>query len=326
MNISYVFLLLLSFFASYIFTKILQKYLTKKSIMDIPNNRSMHKIPVPRGGGLAVMMIIIAGMLYYMPNPFLIISIAILMMISWIDDRKNISSSIRLISHLIAAFIGSFAFDDHMFFMNDIIPFWANRLIIVICWAWIMNLYNFMDGIDGITATQTITNMFGFALLISLFNIDFVGIELSIVIMGACYGFLILNWHPAKIFMGDVGSIPLGFIMGFFIFKLAFLGYAIPALLIPLYYLMDSGITITKRALQGKKIWLPHKEHFYQKATEKRKNPKPIVFYILIANLCLTITALISVPNPWLGIIIGAMIVTILLITLQKQKHENINL
>lgn len=315
MPLSFFALILAAFCVSAVLTHFLRKRLIAKAVMDIPNERSMHKVPVPRGGGLAVMAVILAGMAYYMPNPFLLTAIILLMLISWLDDKKGMRASVRLLAHLTAAFVGSFALGDSAVLMDGLLPFWLDRLILVVCWAWIMNLYNFMDGIDGITATQTISNALGFGLLISLLHLPFMhGAEIAAVIMGACGGFLILNWHPAKIFMGDVGSIPLGFLIGFFMFKLALAGYPLPALLIPLYYLMDSGITITRRALKGEKIWHAHRSHFYQRATTGTGSPKPIVFSILITNLCLVTAAGVAVSTPWLGALLGAMVVTALLV------------
>lgn len=307
-------LIVSSFCASALLTFFLRKHLLKKAILDIPNERSMHTTPVPRGGGLAIMAVILSGMAFYMPNPYLLTAIALLMFISWLDDKKGLRASVRLLTHLTAALIGSFALGDNIMLFDGLAPFWVDRLILVLCWGWIMNLYNFMDGIDGITATQTITCALGFGLFITFYQLAIpFGAELSATIIGACAGFLLLNWHPAKIFMGDVGSVPLGFLIGFFIFKLALIGYPLPALLIPLYYLSDSGITISKRALKGEKIWEAHRSHFYQRATALAGTPKPIVFMILVANLALIAAAFIAVSTPWLGALVGAMVVGALL-------------
>lgn len=310
-------LFLVSFAITACLTKLLHTRLVAKAIMDIPNERSMHSTPVPRGGGLALMAVIMTGLLYYMPNPYILSSIALLMIVSWIDDKKGLSSALRLGAHLLAAFIGSFALGEHAVIFHNFLPFWLDRILLIVGWAWFMNLYNFMDGIDGITATQTITCALGIGLFTYMLHLPLEsGVELSVIIIGACTAFLFFNWHPAKLFMGDVGSIPLGFLIGFLLLKLALSGYVLSALILPLYYLLDSGITITRRALRGEKVWEPHKEHFYQRATAAIGHPAPVIFSVLIANLCLIAAAGVAVSEPLISSFIAAIVVSALFLRL----------
>lgn len=298
-------------------TKLLHTKLIANAIMDIPNERSMHTVPVPRGGGLALMAVIIGGLVTFNPNPFILASIVLLMSISWIDDKRGLSAKIRLAAHLAAAFIGSFALGEHAVIFNNTLPFWLDRMILVVGWAWFMNLYNFMDGIDGITATQTISCAIGIGLFTGMLHLPIPhGVEMSVVIVGACAAFLLFNWHPAKLFMGDVGSIPLGFLIGFFLLKLAVIGYPVSALILPLYYLLDSGITISRRALRGEKIWEPHREHFYQRATAAIGHPSPVIFSVLIANLCLIAAAGVAVSEPLISSVVAAIVVLALFLRL----------
>ncbi len=320
MTVTILLLLVGSFSLTALLTKLLHRHL---SVMDVPNERSMHETPVPRGGGLAIMSVILAGITYYVPNSYLIAPVAILMLVSWLDDKYKLSAALRLLAHLTAAFLGCLALGDSFMLFDGLLPFWADRLIMVICWAWIINLYNFMDGIDGITATQTMAIAIGVGLFVSFLHLPLpYGIEIATIAFGACGGFLLYNWHPAKIFMGDVGSVPLGFLVGFFMFKLVSMGYPLPALLIPLYYLTDSGITITRRALRGEKIWKPHREHFYQRATTSIGNPKPVVFSIMTANLCLVAAAGLSVSKPWIGLCLGVIVTLSLLLRLSFAAHQ----
>jgi len=328
---------LLSFGASALLTRFVRAHLIKRAIMDQPNERSMHAVPVPRGGGLAVMSVVIGGMLAYaalslsLPSSFLFLlpALFLLLAVSWIDDKKGLSARLRLGAHILAALIGSFALGKEATLFGDLLPFWLDRAVMVLGWAWFMNLTNFMDGIDGITGVQTITTAGGAGVLLWLTDKLFIKsgavmpeVALAALLVGACAGFLIHNWHPAKIFLGDVGSVPLGFLTGFLLLRLAEAGFAAAALILPLYYLADSGITITRRAIKGEKIWQPHRQHFYQKAAAGEGRHDKIVLWILETNLLLVLLAGLSLFYPSHGIEIAIAAVALLLAKLHKSGRK----
>lgn len=328
---SFALVLALSFGCSWALTALLRRRLLAKAIMDIPNERSMHKTPVPRGGGLAVMATILLALPLFATGlsaflPPLGSSILLLMTISWIDDKKHVSPAIRLPLHLVAAGIGSLALGDHALLFGGLLPFGLDRAVLILGWGWFMNLYNFMDGIDGITGVETICCAFGAGLLLALAGAPDSATVLTLctVIIGACWGFLMMNWHPARIFLGDVGSVPLGFLVGFLLLKLATMGtpYLVPALLIPLYYLADSSLTLLKRLIRGEKIWQAHRQHFYQRATAGEGSPTRIVLLILAANSGLIACAMLALKDTWLGLGLGVGILVLLLIkmTLSARK------
>jgi len=300
--------------------------LVKRALLDHPNERSSHTMPVPRGGGWALLIILIPGMLltaklqHNLANDMGIIAgVLILACVSWLDDRKGVSALKRLSLHIFAACLGSLTFTSADTLFGGGLPFWLDRTLMIVGWAWFMNLYNFMDGIDGITGTETITIATGTCLVMTAISIDdpFLSI-LTLVLTGACLGFLALNWYPAKIFLGDVGSVPLGFLTGFLLISLAVKGYLIPALILPLYYLADSGITIITRALHGEKIWQAHRQHFYQRATQAVGRHDIVVCWIIISNLGLISSALIAVTYPGLGLELAITTVAILLWKMHK--------
>jgi len=312
-----------------------RRYLLAKQVMDKPNERSMHSVPVPRGGGLAVVATIGAGLLLMLdktslePTLLLLAALALLVTISWMDDRRSLGAGIRLATHLLAALIGSFALDslggDQAMVLGGALPFWLDRLLLVLGWGWFMNLTNFMDGIDGITGMQTAFCAAGVGLLLyplssgeSLFPL-----LLAVLVCGAALGFLKMNWHPAQIFLGDVGSVPLGFVIGFLLLNLACAGHLVPALLLPLYYLADSGITITRRALRREKIWQPHRSHFYQRATSGTGSPVPVVLWIAAGNVFLLGSAYVAMRNPWLGLALGVGVLGLLLAKLSLLAKGN---
>jgi UDP-N-acetylmuramyl pentapeptide phosphotransferase/UDP-N-acetylglucosamine-1-phosphate transferase len=300
--------------------------LTKRAAMDIPNARSSHTQPTPRGGGWTFVIVllpalIITGMIYdILPTIIgLIGGVALLIFISWRDDQKGVSPTMRLSLHILAACLGSMAFGSDQMIFSGAMPFWLDRMFMIIGWAWFMNLYNFMDGIDGITCMETISIAMGSSLVMTVAMIDAPFAQtLTLILTGCALGFLAFNWHPAKIFMGDVGSVPLGYLCGFLLITIALSGYLMPALILPLYYVADSGITIAKRAMRGEKIWQPHRQHFYQHAALALGRHDKVVMWIAAANIALIGVALIAVTMPWVGFIVAIAVVAFLLIKMHK--------
>lgn len=319
-----LFFILTAMAASALLTALVRKTLLKRQMMDIPNERSMHKEPVPRGGGLAIVVVVLAGLVFAYPNTYLMAGTVLLAALSLIDDKKGLKAWVRLLFHLLAAIIGLFALGQKNLLFGGVLPVWMDHTLLVLGWAWFMNLYNFMDGIDGITGTQTIATAAGLILISSLAipDIHFGDFFLMAFIIGACSGFLLYNWPPAKIFMGDVGSVPLGFLMGYLFLRLACNGHLLPALIIPLYYLADSGITLVRRALRREKIWQAHRQHFYQRATLGEGSPKKVLLFILLANIGLIFAGATALSHPWLGAIVGVGIVLALLARLSRSAGK----
>lgn len=309
----------------------IRNILLARNLLDHPNERSSHSIPVPRGGGWALILLLIPGMILMammqhslQAHAYSIIAVTLLAAVSWIDDRKGVSPSMRLGLHLLAACIGSLSFTTDQTLFAGFLPLWLDRILMIIGWAWFINLYNFMDGIDGITSIETICIALGaWAVMLATRQNDHYVIMLLLLMIGGCLGFLALNWHPAKIFLGDIGSVPLGFLTGFVLLSLAVKGAFIPALLLPLYYLADSGITITKRALRGEKIWQAHRQHFYQRAAQALGGHDKVVRRVLLANLALIGTAFLATSMPLIGFILGIAVVAILLYWMHKTSLTN---
>lgn len=319
-------ILSVSFVLTVMLTEKCREFLLKRSMLDCPNERSSHTTPVPRGGGWALMAVLIPGILvtgllqknltHIVP---LLISLALLILVSWQDDRKSISALMRLGVHLLAATIGSLIFVPTETLFGNLLPFWLDRAVMIIGWAWFMNLYNFMDGIDGITSCETIAIAAGICLVMMIFGMNdpFVS-TLTLILTGVCLGFLVFNWYPAKIFLGDVGSVPLGFITGYMLLAIAMKGFLIPALILPLYYLADSGITIIKRALRREKIWQAHRQHFYQKAAAAMGRHNRVVGWIIVANIGLIAASILSVACPFYGLSAAIVLVALLLGKMHK--------
>lgn len=244
-------------------------------VLDRPGSRSLHNIPVPRLGGVAIMTALILSALVYKPQMWAMIapSLAVLIIISLIDDRRSVPVLVRLCLQLIA----SISLVLQLVFHN-VLALWQPTLssqalgnifgcgLLVLAFMWVMNLYNFMDGADGLAGGMTVSGFMAYAIAAGASganNIAFV----SIIVSGAALGFLFFNFEPARVFMGDAGSIPLGFLAG----ALGLMGNlqnAWPWWFPPLVFspfIVDATVTLIKRACQRKKIWVAHREHYYQR-------------------------------------------------------------
>ncbi len=315
-----------SFVATAALTYFIRKLLLLRNLLDVPNERSSHTQPVPRGGGWAIVIVLLPALLIasqhqhnLLHHAGLLAGMVLLTFISWIDDKRHVSARARLSLHLLAACLGTLCFPPDAMLFGGTLPFALDRAVMIVGWAWFINLYNFMDGIDGITGTETISIATGTCLVMTAAGItDPFSSTLTLLLTGSCLGFLVFNWHPAKIFLGDVGSVPLGYLTGFTLLSLAVSGHLIPALILPLYYLADSGITLSKRALLGEKIWLPHRQHFYQQAARGLGRHDRVMYRIIAANIMLIAAALIAIPYPLPGLELAVLTVGALLFSLYK--------
>jgi len=319
--------ILFSMLTSVGLTQRVRHYLLKRDVLDHPNERSSHLRPTPRGGGWAVVIILIPALILaafennsFIQHSGLLAGLLLLTGISWLDDRYNVHPGARLAMHLLAAYLGTCSLAPAATFFGNTLPFWVDRTIVIIGWAWFINLFNFMDGIDGITGVETIALATGISLVMTVGAIHdpFVS-TLTLLLTGVSLGFLALNWHPAKIFLGDVGSVPLGYLTGFGLLVLASDGWLFSALILPLYYLADSGITILKRAFRGEKIWQAHRQHFYQRAAGLERHTK-VVYAIIIANVVLIGAALLAVSQAVAGVALAVLTVALLLLWMHKSS------
>lgn len=327
MNInSYSTLFIFSFIATAILTYILTKYLPAIGLVDVPSSRRSHDKITPRGGGLAiviVVMIALSGFEYITSNNLansikILPLLLVIASISFLDDLKAAPILIRLIFHLICAAFAIFLFSQ----VNSIhILIYS---ILVIALSGFINIYNFMDGIDGMSCVESIH--LSSTMLILCF-LQFPAIDnpyfiasVNVIILGCSCGFLIFNWHPAKIFLGDVGSISLGFLTGLCLLLLAltstnlFVACAIASL----YYITDAVLTILIRLLNKEKIWQPHLKHFFQKAVQKGKSHKQVVSIIAVCNIFLMIISVTSLYFPVISIMLAIAVITLTVQSLLK--------
>lgn len=290
-------------------TRLAIPVLTRR-VLDVPNDRSSHTTPTPRGGGLGVMAGVLVGwaggILLYpetsQATAVALLAALLLMIVSFLDDLKPRPASMRLLAQIAAVAIGLYALGHGAF--RDLLPGPFDLALTGFLWLWFLNLFNFMDGIDGLAGGEGVSVGFGLGLaaVLGFAPADILPLSWSIAV--AALGFLIWNWHPARIFMGDVGSVPLGYLLGFLLIRVAtaeteitapHAGLAI-ALILPLYFVMDASITLIRRLLRGEKPTEAHREHVYQRAVIAGQSHGAVTARILILNALLVMLAVLAAP------------------------------
>ena len=213
---------------------------------------------------------------------------SLLALVSWIDDLRGLSPGVRLVAQGAAVTIGILVLpgtrSELETWLGPTLYFAAAGLI----WVWWINLFNFMDGIDGLAVSEAAAICGGLLLFAVVGNgADPTAALLAAGIIGAAIGFLVWNWQPARIFLGDVGSVPLGYLSGFLLLDVATRGRWKIALILPLYFLADATITLFRRLLAGERVWEPHRQHFYQQAVRNGLSHPAVVKRVIAADLLL---------------------------------------
>ncbi|MBS1793970.1 MAG: glycosyltransferase family 4 protein [Acidobacteria bacterium] len=259
-----------------------RRWSLKRSLLDIPNERSSHSEPTPRGGGVVICFSSLAAFLvYYLATGetvpvYFFLAALIVAAISLADDLRNISPFYRILFHGAAALLVLYQFGGfrflHVPFLGTVETGRWGALLAFLWIVWMINAFNFMDGIDGIAALQAITAGLGWA----VFGFSNGGGEVGVlgaVLAVVSFGFLLFNWQPARIFMGDVGSAFLGF--AFAVMPLFYNRTGTDAdfsAKLPLYgvvflwfFVIDSVYTFLRRLFRGERVWEAHRQHIYQK-------------------------------------------------------------
>ncbi|MEO3427921.1 glycosyltransferase family 4 protein [Pelagibius sp. CAU 1746] len=324
---------LLTALASWAASGAVLRLLLRWRVVDRPNHRSSHDRPKPRGGGLAVVPValaawIVAGLATQTAGTAFWHAIAgavVLAAISWADDLKSRPASLRLGIQIAAVVFGLWALAPDQLVFQGLLPLPADRILTALAWLWFVNLFNFMDGIDGITAVETASIGGGLCaaalLLMQPPPEAFRGAALA----AAALGFLYWNWAPSRIFLGDVGSVPLGYLLGWLLILSAAAGQWPVALILPLYYLADATWTLGRRALRRERVWQAHREHFYQRAVQRGFSHAAVAGRIALCNGVLIALALYAAGSenpaaPWIALGLALLAVIFLLVMLARQR------
>lgn len=283
--------LFISFFVSLLTLFIILKTRIANIVLDAPNQRSLHTKLTPRIGGLAIMAGVLISWLLMPINLYWILFPLCLTLVSLIDDIYHLSVKWRFLIQLIVSAV----------FIMLMLPqqAWWIIVLLILLITWMTNLYNFMDGSDGLAGGM---GMFGFATYaIAAFMMGDMNLAMmSAVIASACFAFLFYNFNPAKIFMGDSGSIPLGFLAG----SIGVYGYfnAVWPAWLPLLvfspFIIDATVTLLKRQLAGEKVWQAHRSHYYQHLVQLGWGHRntALAEYSLMLSVALTAIFLLNKP------------------------------
>jgi UDP-N-acetylmuramyl pentapeptide phosphotransferase/UDP-N-acetylglucosamine-1-phosphate transferase len=283
-----------------------------------PNARSSHREPTPQGGGIAVMVATLAAAWVGVslmnttgeraPSDFLALTIAALALAATgaIDDIRPLPVRLRLALQcaavgLVLAFIpaGSRIIPE--------LPLWIERAGLLLGGVWFVNLTNFMDGIDWMTVAEAVPVVGSIILLGLLGAVPTPPVTVAVALFGAIIGFAPFNKPVARLFLGDVGSLPIGLLLAWLLFHVAASGHLAAAVLLPLYYLADTALTLLRRALAHEQIWQAHRSHFYQRATDGGFSVDAIVLRVFLLNLGLGALAMITVVRPHGSVSVAAL-------------------
>lgn len=300
-------------------TGLLRRYALKKKVLDVPNFRSSHSIPTPRGGGLAFVICFLGMLVVLAWNKQLdqitfeavFISTMIVAVLGFWDDRYHLSAKNRLVGHFVAASLIVYwlCSASHWISLSGNVLLNLINFGFVIYLVWFINLYNFMDGIDGLAAIETVTVCLGGALLYVIDG-QLQAIALPLLLACSVAGFLIWNFPTARIFMGDVGSGCLGLLIGIFSLIAAkvdislFYGWFI----LNGVFFCDASITLLRRLWRQENIFTAHCSHAYQHAARRYNSHKSVTLVIGGINLCWLLPIAVLVQQQIFSGLVGVMI------------------
>jgi len=283
----YLFLLVLSFALTYL----IKNYYIKHALLEEINERSSHTVPTPHGGGIAIALTWFSGLFYlYFTHEidsslfFALIVGVIISVVSFFDDLYDLSPKLRLMAQALVAFGGLYflgGFQELNFFFFTIENQLFTNLFALLMIIWFINLYNFLDGIDGYAGSES--------LFLAIAGFLLFGDSVFLVLAVSVFGFLLWNWHPAKIFMGDVGSTLLGYNVAIFTLYYAnqeSSNFWIWIILFSVFW-FDATLTLFLRYRNGEKLSQAHKKHYYQKLTQKGWSHSKVTLTALLLNIIL---------------------------------------
>lgn len=263
-----------------------------------PNTRSSHKVPIPQGGGAAVIaavILVVAGTAASLPPALNIDALRLtaalaaslgLAIVGGIDDIRSLESAPRLLLQILAVAVVIAALPETMRVL-PILPWWIERSMLLVAGVWFVNLVNFMDGIDWMTVAEVVPLTTGLAIFGMINVLPPHASLVAFALCGAIIGFAPFNRPVARLFLGDVGSLPIGLLLGWLLILLAGNGHLTAALLLPLYYLADATITLLRRLANGEQLLQAHHSHFYQRALDRGLGVYRIVGRVFATNIVL---------------------------------------
>lgn len=324
----------LAFLAAALASRYLAGSRTWLNVFDHPNERSLHNTPVPRTGGIAIVMavvlVIAGGYLLGQITPrigWLTVAVMLVAAVSLLDDRRGLALRYRLIVHLAAAtllaYTGLHVAGEVWPGGQPAWPLWASRVLAVLVIVWMINLYNFMDGMDGFAGGMAVIGFGALGVQGWLVGAHEYAL-INLVIVAAAGGFLVFNFPPARIFMGDTGSATLGLLAA----TMALWGARDEVL--PLWasflvfspFVVDATVTLIRRIFRGERFWQAHKTHYYQRLVQMGWGHRKSVLteYALMAGCAVSAVVAVRVSPvvQWGIVIFWALVYAVLMVWVDR--------
>ncbi len=318
-------ILILSLFFSFVLTLIVKHIALKKNIIDNPNERSSHTVPTPRGGGLAIVVVWFFGLAYLHWGGrveqglfYALLSGLVLAVVSMIDDVISLTPKIRVLAQAISAFGALYFLGGIHLFVNfdSQVLFLLTNVCAFIGIIWFINLYNFLDGIDAYASQE--------AILVAAGLLIITGNPIIGILIAAVVGFLVWNWPKAKIFMGDVGSTQLGFILivlGIYFHNTGELPIFSWLILTSLFW-FDATFTLFNRWRNREQLSKAHRKHGYQRLTIAGWTHLKVVLYAIALNMLLV--AIVLANHFYFQQNLIALIITIVMLFFVNRRVNKI--
>ena len=300
-----------------------------------PNARSSHRIPTPQGAGIAVIAatLVVAGAVIALAGtaemtvPAVVFGATLFVAaVGLADDIQSIPVLSRLLLQGIAVAAVVFTAPETLR-IAAALPLWAERALMLLAGLWFVNLVNFMDGLDLMTAAEAVPVSAAVVLLGWLGDVPASTTVVAAALCGALLGFVPFNRPVAKIFLGDVGSLPIGLLLGWCLLQLAWHQQFAAAVLLPLYYLADATTTLVRRIIRREPFWAAHRSHYYQQATDNgfsvwRVVGEVFTLNLLLAGLAITSTRVPSQIVALLLVVAGGLAVSLALGRFSRQRRR----
>lgn len=305
-----------------------------------PNARSSHTVPTPQGGGIAVVaaaLATLAGAVFWTGvAPWLDLQLTAVLLgtaglaaVGMIDDIRPIPPAPRLALQALVVGLVVAALPADLRVL-PLLPGWIERAGLVLGLLWFVNLVNFMDGIDWMSVAEIVPVTAALGLLAALDAVPPLGGLAALALLGAMLGFAPFNRPRARLFLGDVGSLPIGLLTGWLLILLAGTGHLAAAVLLPLYYLADATLTLLFRLRRRERVWEAHRGHFYQRATTNGLSVGQVIGRVVLANTVLVVLAVTSAMADSLAVsattlCAGAAVVGALLVDFARPRRAGDN-
>jgi UDP-N-acetylmuramyl pentapeptide phosphotransferase/UDP-N-acetylglucosamine-1-phosphate transferase len=303
----------------------------------VPTQRSSHRTPTPQWGGLAISAATLGAAAAAVLGgsgtggqlgdglPLVLLAALLLVALGGVDDVRTLGPGVKLAVQAGAVLLMLLALPGEWRVL-PLLPAWLERPLLFVGALWFVNLVNFMDGIDWMMVAEVVPITAGIAVVGALGALPPQALILALALNGAMLGFAPFNRPVARLFMGDMGSLPIGLLLAWLLIMLAGAGHLVAALLLPLYFIADTGITLLRRARAGERLWVAHRTHFYQRARDNGLDNMQIVGRVLAVNMALVGLAALTVVahSPMshaLALVAGVCLVGWLLLDFARQRR-----